>query len=222
VRVLLVAAAPREGSESLVAELAASADMTIAVDGGGAVCLAAGVVPNVVLGDFDSLTPAALERIAESGAWVVRFPAEKDETDLELALAEARSAGADEVVLTCATAERLDHTLAALGALAANADLRPELAETDLSGWVLAPGGRDSVELEGEGATVSLVALGSSAVVSATGVRWPLEAAELRPGSGLGISNVITDRAGARFSVTSGSLLVLAPILADGPRATMP
>jgi thiamine pyrophosphokinase len=218
-RALLVAAAPIAGSAYLVAELAAVCDPIIAIDGGGAVCLEAGVSPDVVLGDFDSLAPAALERLAARGSRVIEFPSRKNQTDLELALLEARERGAAEVVLTCSSSGRLDHTLAALGALATNADLCPMLAEPDVTGWVLAPSGRTRVTLKGVGATVSLLALGGPASVSAAGVEWPLAGFELLPGSSLGVSNVITAPTGAEISVDRGTLLVLAPFLPGEARA---
>jgi thiamine pyrophosphokinase len=220
VRALLVAAAPTAGSIDLVARLAETADLVIAIDGGGAVCLDADVRPDVVLGDFDSLAPSALNRLTAGGARVVTFPARKDRTDLELAIDEARSAGATEVVLTCAATGRLDHTLAALGALEAAADLHPELAEPDVSAWVLAPEGRSELVLFGVGATISLLASTMGAVVTESGVEWPLEAHDLLPGSGLGVSNVIASAEGARVLMHEGTVLVLAPALPSAPRAS--
>jgi thiamine pyrophosphokinase len=220
VRALLVAAAPVAGAADLVAQLATAVDLVIAVDGGGAVCLEAGISPDVVLGDFDSLAPDDLARLTNGGARAVAFPAHKDRTDLELALDEARARGAHEVVLTCATSGRLDHTLAAIGALATNADLRPVLAEPDVTGWVLSSHGRRSLTLDGREATISLLAWAETAVVSASGLEWSLDAFELHPGSGLGVSNTIVSPEGATVAVSKGTLLVLAPGDAGRPRAT--
>ena len=217
-RALLVAAAPVPGSVDLVAELASRSDLDIAVDGGGAVCLDAGVTPDVVLGDFDSLSPDALARLTEAGARVVAFPTRKNHTDLELAFERARDSGATEVVVTCTTSGRLDHTLAALGALSANSALRPELAEPSVAGWVLSPQGRQSLALVGLGATVSLVATGGPAIVSATGVEWPIDRLELPPSSGLGVSNVIVAPSGATIDVHGGTVLVPIPQRARKPR----
>lgn len=218
-KALLVAAAPAPGSTDLVRRLAAECQVVIAVDGGGAVCLDSGVAPDTVLGDFDSISPAALQRLADGGARIVRFPTHKDRTDLELALDEARIAGADQIVLTCASSGRLDHTLAAVEVLVANADLSPELAEPQVSGWILSPAGCPQLILFGPGATVSLLATQKPAVVSATGVQWPLDRFELLPGSGLGVSNMITGPAEAQIDVFGGTLLVLAPEVPGAVRA---
>ena len=106
-RALLVAAAPVAGSVALVAELAPQHDLVIAVDGGGRVCLDAHVTPDLVVGDFDSLDTAVLEELRDAGARVLAFPAEKDATDLELGLAAARDAGADELTVTAVSANWL-------------------------------------------------------------------------------------------------------------------
>jgi thiamine pyrophosphokinase len=221
-RARLVAAAPQPGAAELVALLARKSDFVIAVDGGGAVCQEAGAAPDVVVGDFDSLSSDALLRLASAGARVVTYPVHKDQTDLELALGEARAAGATSVVVTCAAYGRLDHTLAVLGALSAAADLKPELIEPDVHVWVLATAGRKAVQLRGVGATLSLLAMGGQATVSVAGVEWPLAVHPLESGSGLGISNRITAEEGALVSVMRGVVLVLAPTLNGAPGVTGP
>ena len=78
-------------------------------------CFEARVRPDIVLGDFDSLDPATLERLRSDGASILAFPADKDQTDLEIAFDVARERRATTVTLTAASTGRLDHTLGALG-----------------------------------------------------------------------------------------------------------
>jgi thiamine pyrophosphokinase len=210
-KALIVAAAPVTGSPRLVARLAPTFDPVIAVDGGGSICIDAGVVPDVLLGDFDSIDPAALEWLQGAGARVLTFPADKDQTDLELALDYARSVGVTSVTVTAASSGRLDHTLGALGALAAASALSPELIEPELTAWILALDGRAELLAVGLGATISLVAFGGDAVVSVAGVRWPLDRHVLSPAAALGISNVVTSESGAKVTLHSGVVLALAP-----------
>ena len=219
VRALLVCAAPVEGSAELLRQLTADADLVIAVDGGGALCLEAGVVPHVVLGDFDSLSPADLERLNGFGAEIRRFPAEKDSSDLELAVAEARRRGATSVVLTAATSGRLDHTLAVLGVLSASADLASRLVDPQLEVWTLSASGRETIALSGVDATLSLLAFGAPAMVSAQGVVWELDAARIEPTSSRGLSNRIGASGQARITAVSGVVLVFSPQLAGAVRA---
>jgi thiamine pyrophosphokinase len=202
-----------------VARLATESDLVIAVDGGGSVCLEAGLSPAVVLGDFDSLPAEDLERLSGLGALLVRFPVDKDASDLELAVAEARRRGATSVVFTCASSGRLDHTYAALGALAASADLRSRLVDPDLEVWALSPGGRGSLDLVGEGTTISLSAFGAPACVSAEGLVWEVRDVAFDPASSLGLSNRIGGSGHARISASSGVVLVFAPQVAGAFRA---
>lgn len=208
---LLVCAAPAPGASELVGRLASAADLVIAVDGGGAVCREAGVLPDILVGDFDSLDGALLDEFVSEGVRVIEYPAHKDVTDLALALDVARREGVDRVTVTAASTGRLDHTLAVAGTLVAATDLQPRLREPELRGWVVSTALGSRLTLKGVGATVSVLSPGWSATVSIRGVRWPLAKADLAPLSDLGMSNVITDAAGAVIEVHAGTVLVLSP-----------
>ena len=210
-RALLVCASPVVGSSSLLARLAEDADLVVAVDGGGSLCLEAGIVPDMVLGDFDSLPAIDLQRLRTSGAEVLEFPAEKDASDLELAVAEARSQGATSVVVTAASSGRPDHYLAVLGVLASARDLRPTIVEPEAEMWLLSVEGRASLVLSGADATISLIPFGGSAVVSARGVQWELKDAILKADSSTGLSNRIDSKGLARICVATGIVLVFLP-----------
>jgi thiamine pyrophosphokinase len=210
VNALLVGAAPAPESPALVAQLATSADLVVAVDGGGATCLSAGVMPDALIGDLDSIDKTTLRRLTDVGVRVVRFPAEKDETDLELAIAWVRAAGAKTVTVTAASRERLDHTLAAIGAIASAADLQPRLAEPDCDMWVLTPSARSRLTVSGVGRTVTLMAWGGDAVVTVVGAKWPLARDRLTAGSGHGLGNVVTAETGLVVEAHGGCVLVLA------------
>ena len=87
-------------------------DRVIAVDRGLNAAWALGIVPDVIVGDFDSADPAALAdfRRREHIVWEVHQP-EKDDTDTELAIKRALAMGASHIVLLGATGGRLDHLL---------------------------------------------------------------------------------------------------------------
>jgi thiamine pyrophosphokinase len=199
--------------------LAAEADLVIAVDGGGSVCLEAGVRPDVVVGDFDSLPHAHLDSLRGLGARIQAHPADKDASDLDLAIAEARRRGAASLIVTAASSGRLDHTLAVLGALSAASDLRAHLAEPDLDVWVLSPEGRSKLTLVGAESTLSIMAVSGPAVVSAEGVVWEVSDLMLDPGSSRGLSNRVGASGRALISVSSGVVLVISPQVAGTVRA---
>jgi thiamine pyrophosphokinase len=215
VNALLVCASPVEGASRVVSELAPHFDLVIAVDGGSEVCADAGVVPDIALGDFDSIDAGEPERLVSLGVRVVKLPADKDETDLELALAEARSLGASSVTITAASGGRLDHAFGVVAAMAGSVGLNPELVEPDSRAWLLSAESRDTLTLAGDGATVSLLPFCGPAVVSATGVRWPLDRRELSATTTLGISNVVAGGDPALIVVHTGVVLVVSPRIGD-------
>lgn len=212
-RVLLIGAAPVVGSVELVARLAAECDVVVAVDGGVSIAEAAGVRYDVALGDFDSLSAREVAELEAGSVSMIRFPAEKDASDLDLALDHARGIGATEVIVTAAFSGRLDHTLCSVGSVARAADLVPRIEEPTMSGWVLSAARRPSLAACGEGSTLSLIAALAPSVVSVTGVRWPLDRATLVPLSSLGLSNLIVESE-ARVAVESG--VVVACLFAAG------
>src|SRR5215210_1527715 len=95
-----------------------AADLLIAADGGALPLLRAGIVPHVAIGDMDSIDAAGLAKLEEHGITPQRFPREKDETDLELALLYAAAIGATAIDILGALGGRWDHTLANIAMLA--------------------------------------------------------------------------------------------------------
>jgi thiamine pyrophosphokinase len=218
-RALLVCAAPVEGSARIVADLARHHELVVGVDGGAALCDEAGVVPGLVVGDIDSLDSTAASALIATGVELRRFPADKDVTDLDLAIGAARDAGASRITVTGCLAARLDHTLATIGSLARVPELWPVAVEPHVRAWVLSAEHRSGIELEGRGATVSLLPVLGPCTVSCIGMRWPLDSATLEPLGSLGVSNVIVaDSASVRLH--AGTLLVLSEPLAGAPSAT--
>jgi thiamine pyrophosphokinase len=181
-------------------------DLVIAADGGTHHAVTAGVIPQAVIGDLDSLSPDEQAHVEAAGSHLIHFSPRKDETDLELALLHAAREGATEIVILAALGGRLDQTIANLLLLAL-----PELGGLDVrivEGAQEAFLIRDEELIEGQpGDTVSLIPLGGDAVgVTAEGLEWPLHEDSLRFGPARGISNVLTVKQ-ARVSVQQGLLL---------------
>jgi thiamine pyrophosphokinase len=81
----------------------------IAADGGASHCLRLGIVPDLIMGDFDSISVEAIH--AFSNVQKISYLKDKDETDLELAIVKAFSLKPEKVALFAATGNRTDHTL---------------------------------------------------------------------------------------------------------------
>jgi thiamine pyrophosphokinase len=183
--------------------------VVIAADGALDHALAAGLTPAGLVGDLDSVTKAGLEW-ARAHATIDRHPVDKDRTDTELALRTAADLNPDRLIMIGA-GDRLDHQLAAIGALG-----QPSLTHVPIiEGWwgaqhlrVIHGPGQGGVEMA-VGTTVSLLALhGPCEGVSISGVRWPLTNADLAPLVGHGVSNVATaERVDVR--VSTGVLTVI-------------
>jgi thiamine pyrophosphokinase len=213
--VLIVGSAPVPGADDFYERLLTDASYVIACDAAAEWCIALGRVPDIAVGDFDSAAAGAPERLLAAGVDVRLFPAEKDESDLDLALAVARSLSQPRVVLTAAYSERLDHTLAALGTASAAADLAARIEEPTFSATVLSARGISSTVIDiTPGATVSVMALEASHGVTLVGMRYPLENASVPILSSLGISNIALEPR-VRVSLAEGTLLVIASRSAD-------
>src|SRR5690606_26406959 len=92
--------------------------LTIAADGGVRVARDYGVPLQAVIGDMDSVEAHELDTLGASGVEILRYPPEKNETDLELALMLAAERGADWIRVLGAMGGRLDQTLANIYLLA--------------------------------------------------------------------------------------------------------
>ena len=104
----LVGAVDFNAEDFLARHAAGAFDFVIAVDAGFAHLEGVGVVPDMAVGDFDSLGYVPKCRR------VSRHPVKKDKSDMELAMEKAVTWGHDELVVYGALSGRLDHTLANL------------------------------------------------------------------------------------------------------------
>jgi thiamine pyrophosphokinase len=187
-----------------------SGAVIIAADGALDHALAAGLEPAGLVGDLDSVSDAGLAW-ATAHATIDRHPPDKDRTDTELALRMAANLNPDRLILL-GDGDRLDHQLAAIGALG-------QLTLTSvpvIEGWwgrnrlrVVHGPGQAVLDDVAVGTTVSLLALhGPWTGVSISGVQWPLVGAELPPMVGHGASNLTTDER-VELRVSSGVLTMI-------------
>ena len=186
-------------------------DIVIAADKGLDTCACAGIVPDVVLGDYDSTDMRGrVDELRSSGAYVEVYPAEKDFTDTEAAVMCALKKGAEEIVLLGATGGRLDHFLANLdlclvplrrGVKCTIADERNEIMLLD-----------SGITLQAKytaGRYVSLLPFTDRVSgVTLTGMKYPLLDACLVRGSSLGVSNEMTGEI-ARIDFREGILVLV-------------
>ena len=167
-------------------------ERVIAVDRGLNAAWALGIVPDVIVGDFDSADPAALAdfRRREHIVWEVHQP-EKDDTDTELAIKRAAAMGAGYIVLLGATGGRLDHLLG-------NIHLLYPCLQRGVEACILDPGNKLYL-IDGErrfkrrevwGTYISFLPLTEEVKgITLRGFKYPLTDKDIAIGTSLCISN---------------------------------
>ncbi len=180
----------------------------IAADGGSLHFKELGLAPDVVIGDLDSLDPGQVAGLEAGGVRIIRYPARKDFTDLELALQFAASLAPEEILVFGALGNRWDQTLANLLLPAAfrSTHIPIHLIDGRQEMTLLYPG--QTLEIRGQpGDTVSLVPLeGDASGIVTQGLEYPLHHETLHFGSTRGISNVLSGETGSVF-LEAGLLL---------------
>ncbi len=191
------------------------AGRVIVADGGLDRALAAGLLPDIVVGDFDSVPPPTLAAYVASGGTVHEFPTDKNATDLELAI-DLVEPGSELLIVGGDGNDRFDHFVGELTHIAYRAHqfaavtvLYPHASIVVLTaGW--------SAQLTGvAGSVVSLVPMFEAAIgVTTTGLRWPLHSEALSIGTTRGMSNELVDHT-AEVRLETGTLLVIQPTQTD-------
>ncbi len=184
-------------------------DFLIAADGGTLHCLRVGKVPHLIVGDLDSLAPNVVEDLGNKGVIIERYPAEKNETDLELAIEHAMRTDVNEILLVGALGGRLDQTIANLFLMAQRQWSVPiRLVDAEQQAELLQPG--SILELTFPiGSTVSAIPLTPTVTgICYSGLLYPLTDQTLHFGSTRGISNEIVTLP-ATVTIKSGALLII-------------
>ena len=193
----------------LLRRVAGRADVVVAADGGALHTLRAGIVPDLVVGDMDSLGEEGARRVGERGASLERHPPKKDKMDGHLAVLAVSKMGATDIDLLCAAGGRLDAVFALPHLLLAaeQVGVRATVAAAWGEMFVVEDGSRAVVGATGEGVSVFPVS-GSARGVTLEGFEYPLLDARLEAGDTLGFHNELAGGE-ARVAVGEGALLVI-------------
>jgi thiamine pyrophosphokinase len=202
------------GSFPSAPEATAAHPLVLAADGGAARCHRAGIQPDIVIGDLDSLAPGERTRLEGLGVEFRVRDRAKDESDMELCLWAALEAGATRIAILGALGmDRPEHSIANLLLLA-----HPRLDGLDVA--IVGRGSRitrigsadgpGQARIEGKpGDYVSLFAVGGDvAGLTTTGLRFPLRDEALPVGPSRGLSNELL-RSSARVGTRRGRLLIV-------------
>ena len=186
-------------------------DGKIASDSGMEFFRRAGMVPDIIIGDFDSVKNKTLAYFKEYGdiEWKKLNPM-KDDTDTEAAIRLAIKRGAKSITLLGATGSRIDHMLANIELLGIGLEEKVSITILDRHNRIrLIDSGITIKKDEQYGRFVSLIPYSMSVEnVCLRGFKYPLDNYCMRKFNSLGISNEITE-AEAHISFTDGILLVI-------------
>jgi thiamine pyrophosphokinase len=193
---------------SIARKLIREDDILIAADAGARHILEMDLMPKKAIGDFDSITADNLFKLESAGVELIRYPSDKDKTDLDLAIDLALEEGARNILVLAALGGRLDMILSNITLLT-----RPDLKQINIR---LDDGFQEvfiiltEALIEGiPGDQVSLIPWGGAVHgVVTQGLHWPLKNESLEPSTSRGISNELIDTK-ASVSINSGALLCI-------------
>lgn len=181
--------------------------MVVAANGGYQLARSMGRRVDVVVGDLDSIDSDSLPR----QVIVERHPAEKDSSDLELAMERVLVRRPSRLVVVGGSGGRLDHELTVAALICS-----PRWTDIDEIDWLSGRGRahvvRGTRHLHGDvGTTLTLLAMGGAAGgVTTRGLHWELDESVLEPGSSLGLSNRLESPV-AEIRVETGTVLAVFP-----------
>ncbi|MEF9988954.1 MAG: thiamine diphosphokinase [Christensenellaceae bacterium] len=186
---MLIVAAGKLPANELINQYAEESDFCIAVDGGLCAFEHTSIVPNLIVGDMDSVDSIVLNEYLKKGSEAVFAEAEKNETDSMLALDIAIKRGATKIVMLGATGGRIDHLLSNIMLLKRAHKKNIELVMEDKRHTISI--GKGDFDIKGKkGQTVSLIPINDSVHVTASGLYYPLENLRLTNDKPRGVSNL--------------------------------
>lgn len=185
------------------------ADYIIGVDRGALWLITHAIIPDVAIGDFDSVTKKEKTIILKKAKRVQTYNAEKDATDLELAIEEAIQLKPKIVHLFGVLGKRFDHEMGAIGMVR-------RLVSHNIYGQIvdkynkinIVRRGRQKFSRDDTLRYLSVVALEQGSRVTLRGVRYPVTKFIFSTSSSRGISNEITANV-ATVTVHSGLVLCI-------------
>lgn len=178
----------------LCKKIALDSDFIIVVDGAFELVIQMGITPHAAIGDFDSISPEAAKKLEASNIPVIKFPADKDKTDTELAVDYAVEKGASEIILLGATGSRLDHSLSNINLMVSTTQkgIKCRIVDEYNDCYFV----KDKINLRAKSNSyVSIIPLTREIVVGETqGLYYSLKEATMKFGSSWGVSNIATDQ----------------------------
>ena len=179
----------------------------IAADGGANYLCKKGIIPDVLIGDLDSISPEYLN-VLKKKSNIIKFPVDKDKSDTELAIEYCLKNGYNDITLINAVDGRLDHSLTNIFLIEKFIKQGLKLHFLNAKSEIYVVTNKANIPAK-IGTNISLISLTDFTLVKETkALKFPLNNEKLYRSSSRGISNITTEKK-ISIIVSSGILLVI-------------
>ncbi len=203
---VIVASGDLDYTEQM-ARVIKNAQLIICADGGARHLKKLNIIPHVLMGDFDSITPEDKSFFLKKQVKIFSFPPEKNKTDSALCIDYALDQKVTDITLLGMTGTRLDHTLA-------NIFLLKQILKKNIPARIINTTNEvylvtTSITIHGQpGDNLSLIPLSQKVSgITLEGLAYPLKNATIEMGSSLGVSNYFKEKM-VRVTIEKGILIV--------------
>jgi thiamine pyrophosphokinase len=187
---------------SFVRRLTKKVDRVVAADGGANVAREIGIVPDLIIGDLDSMTSATRRHFRDV---LTLHVARQDNTDLEKALEYLAAHGVRDVIVLGGIGRRIDFTIGNFSVLWKYRAFMCVRFAGD--GWYAMAAAKKNIIHAHIGTVVSLIPFGPCDGITLRGLEYLLTNASMRIGD-VGISNVVRSSP-FKVSVQRGTMLLV-------------
>ena len=174
-------------------------EFVVAVDGGYDYLKNQNIIPNLIIGDMDSLTKEI------TNIETIKYPKIKDKTDMHLAIEYALETGFDDIYIYGALGKRIEHSIANLNLLYLFKDKNIKIIDQDLECFVLNKGHHFFNKQQGY---ISIFSLTPSSTISINGLKYELNKKEITNSFPLGIDNEALNLP-FNINIHKGTLLIM-------------
>ncbi len=201
-------------TRGFIDDLHESSLFIIACDRGYESCLALGLKPDLVVGDFDSASEGTLERAISSGVDLVRLNPIKDDTDMEAALGVAieRTSPRDKIYLMGGTGTRLDHVMGNIALIGKGILADRAVTMVDSHNLIQMIGAGETLQIKKESQFGKYVSVFPYMEIvnglTMTGFKYPLSNEKVEGFNTLTVSNELLADIG-EISIKTGKLIIM-------------
>lgn len=182
-------------------------EYVICADGGLEKAESLNLIPNIIIGDLDSVNKTVLKKYLDMNIQLIKYPAEKNYTDMELAIEYAVEKQFNDIVLIGASGSRLDHTMANIMLIERYYKIGINIKIIDNNNFIQIVTSNMAINNKKD-YYVSIVPITDIIVgITLEGFKYPLNDVNVKRGSTLCISNQITSDIG-NIILQSGTALV--------------